>query len=57
MIGQRVTEVLRFGECNGREYTGLVVYVHPQGRFYTVEFVFDKGSFRESFFAERGGNK
>lgn len=31
------------------EATGTVVYVHPRGRFYTVEFCFPFGSFRESY--------
>ena len=57
VIGQRVNEVLHFGECSGRTYSGTVVYIHPRGLFYTVEFAFEKGSFRESFFGpERGGN-
>lgn len=29
--------------------TGTVVYIHPRGRFYTLEFKFPRGSFRESF--------
>jgi len=29
-----------------------VIYVHPQGRYYTVEFHFPKGTIRESFKAE-----
>ena len=29
--------------------TGTVVYIHPKGRFYTLRFDFDTGSFRESF--------
>lgn len=29
--------------------TGTVVYVHPQGRFHTVEFGFSRGSVRECF--------
>lgn len=28
---------------------GTVVYIHPRGRFYTLEFVFPRGTFRESF--------
>lgn len=28
---------------------GRVVYIHPEGRFFTLRFDFPKGSFRESF--------
>ena len=28
---------------------GRVVYIHPEGRFFTLEFTFPKGSFRESY--------
>ena len=28
---------------------GRVVYIHPQGRFFTLEFTFPKGTFRESY--------
>ena len=30
-----------------------VVYVHPQRRYYTVEFAFDRGRFRESYWLPR----
>lgn len=38
-------------------YTATVVYIHPQRRFYTVEFTFGRGRrFRESFyFPDRAG--
>lgn len=29
--------------------TGTVVYMHPEGRYYTAEFAFEKGTVRESF--------
>ena len=32
-----------------RVRTGTVVYVHPLGRFHTVEFAFARGYVRESF--------
>ena len=36
-VGERRTEQpLTFG--TGRAYEGRVVYVHPTGRWYTVEF-------------------
>lgn len=28
---------------------GRIVYIHPAGRFYTVEFRFPSGAVRESF--------
>lgn len=28
---------------------GRVVYIHPDGRFYTLEFSFERGRFRESY--------
>lgn len=35
---------------NIHEYaTGTVVYLHPRGRYYTLEFNFPCGTFRESF--------
>lgn len=34
-----------------------VVYIHPLRRYLTVEFMFDGGTFRESFLLRRrGGN-
>ena len=34
---------------NHESVTGTVVYIHPRGRFYTLEFKFPRGSFGESF--------
>ena len=57
-IGQKATHTLHFGECAGRTYTGTVVWIHPAGRFYIAEFIFERGRFREAFyFPERGGNE
>ena len=42
----------RRGGGNMRKHenaVGTVVYIHPRGRFYTLEFKFPGGSFRESF--------
>ena len=39
----RITTKLR-GEA-----VGTVVYIHPKGRYYTLEFTFPDGTFRESF--------
>ena len=42
---------------DGEGHTATVVYIHPQRRFYSVEFVFARGRrFRESFyFPDRAG--
>lgn len=42
---------------DGQAFTATVVYIHPQRRFYTVEFAFARGRrFRESFyFQDRAG--
>ena len=45
-IGDKVTER---AETIGRTLTGVVVYIHPEGRYYTVEFKNGEGHFRESF--------
>ena len=46
-IGDRVSE---FVEIHNRTMSGTVIYVHPKGRFYTVEFVGPTGeTFRECF--------
>lgn len=29
--------------------TGTIVYIHPRGRFYTVEFAFPAGTVRECY--------
>lgn len=56
--GDRKTETLYFGDCLGRPYTGRVVWIHPQRRFYVVEFQFGQKKFREAFyFPGRGGNR
>jgi hypothetical protein len=34
-----------------RPIPGTVVFVHPTGRFYTLEFKFGKNIVRESFFS------
>lgn len=55
--GDKVTEELFFGDEHGRTYTGTVVWIHPEGRFYVVEFAFGLRKFRESFyFPERRGD-
>ena len=42
-VGEKTSEKI---DCLG---VGKVVYVHPAGRFYIVEFTFPGGKFRESF--------
>lgn len=45
-VGEKTNEKI---DCLGVQKPGKVVYVHPAGRFYTVEFEFPCGRFRESF--------
>lgn len=45
-VGDRATEKV---ETVGKTMSGPIIYIHPEGRYYTVEFRFDKGRFRESF--------
>lgn len=37
-----------------REATGTVVYIHPEGRYYMLEFTFPGGTFRECYQFEGG---
>lgn len=56
-IGDKVTRIPNF--LMGHEQspireaakplTGTVVYIHPQGRYYTVEFDLGLGKVRESY--------
>lgn len=57
-VGDRVRRKIEYGMEGGiclPPETGTVVYVHPQGRFYTVEYTFpgkEPGTvrkFRESY--------
>lgn len=45
-VGEKTSEKI---DCLGVQKPGKVVYVRPAGRFYTVEFEFPCGRFRESF--------
>lgn len=45
-IEDKVTER---SETVGRNMTGVVVYIHPKGRYNTVEFQNGKERFRENF--------
>lgn len=55
--GDRVTVTPLTGhrsifELSNKPYPGTVVYVHPQGIFYTVEFKLHGRSFRERFYTK-----
>ena len=60
-VGDRVRRHVEYGMEGGTllpAEEGTVVYVHPQGRFYTVEFEFTTRDgrverFRESYFPDR----
>lgn len=61
-VGDRVRRRIEYGMNGGPllpPETGTVVYVHPEGRFYTVEFTFTGPwgvrRIRESYLAERTG--
>ena len=45
-IRDKVTER---AETISKTLTGVVVYIHPEGRYYTVEFQNGESRFRESF--------
>lgn len=63
-VGDRVRRHIEYGMEGGGLLPmeeGVVVYVHPEGRFYTVEFTFpgkDGGvrKFRESYPMEKRKN-
>lgn len=55
-IGDKVRRKIEYGAQYGGNLPpeeGVVVYIHPEHRFYTVEFAFQKGDivrkFRESY--------
>jgi hypothetical protein len=51
-VGDQVKVRLDYGmqgSINNPVETGRVIYIHPEGRYYTAEFRFEKGTFRESF--------
>jgi len=57
VIGDRKTELLHFGDQEPRYKTGTVVWIHPERRFYTVEFDMGMGrTVRENYyFPSRAG--
>ena len=51
-LGDEITARINYGMEGGTllpAEKGRVVYIHPEGRFFTAEFTFARGSFRESF--------
>ena len=51
-LGDILTAKVHFGMEGGLmipPQKGTVVYIHPDGRFFTLRFDFPKGSFRESY--------
>lgn len=49
-IGDKKTEVIHMGDAHGVTMTGTVVFIHPERRFYVVEFALDGHAVRESYF-------
>lgn len=49
-IGDRKTEVIHMGQDHGVTKTGTVVYIHPERRFYVVEFDLGDCKIRESYY-------
>lgn len=60
-VGDIVREKLMFDKGKSTQlYEGVVIYVHPEGRFYRAEFQLPGGKVRESFSLygkERRGRK
>ena len=52
-LGDEIVKEPRSGEGKGPARVGRVVYVHPEGRYYTLEFTCERASFRESFLLPR----
>ena len=52
-IGDEVVQRPTAGDHRCDIKKGRVVYIHPEGRFYTLEFTYERngvrGTFRESF--------
>ncbi len=60
-IGKKVKKVpshaiAENGHRTAESREGTVRWVHPQGRFYVVEFVFGGGRFHESFYPDLAPN-
>lgn len=54
-LGDKITQIVGYNPyglsvVQDIPMTGEVVYIHPRGRFYTLEFTCENGmKFRESF--------
>ena len=51
-VGDKIKRKIEYGAEYGSNLPpeeGVVVYIHPQNRYYTVEFTFPKGKIRESY--------
>lgn len=60
-LGDKISQRVLWTEClpgrqinwdrakNHKPAEGTVVYIHPLGRYYTLEFAYRGGVFRESF--------
>jgi len=49
-LGDRITAMVEFGMAHGpMPMTGTVVYIHPEGRYFSLEFETDKGRFRQAY--------
>lgn len=56
-IGDRKSALIHFGDGKPRRMTGKVVYIHPERRFYVLEFSLGPCRLRESYyFPFRGGD-
>lgn len=61
-VGDKVRKRITFGKCVGKNvddpaYTGTVIWVHPQDRFYVAEFPFRNGKIRECYMEGCYGKK
>ena len=55
-IGDRKLARVHFGDTLPRDMVGTVVYIHPDRRFYVLEFEFERFTCREAYyFPGRGG--
>ncbi len=54
-IGDQVREFVTFGDTMPSEHTGRVVWIHPRGIFYVVEFTLgERGEkVQESYFTQK----
>lgn len=51
-IGEKVRKRMETGEPQGSMQNGTVVYIHPTGRLYAVEFIVHGVAIRQSFRAD-----